>query len=207
MRKIVNGKLNWEPFVLKTDELKNRVKVHTDKSVDIAIIELHDKLLDLVKDKNSSYAQWYGVNPEMFAGENNIEVEASDDVIVIGYPRGYYDNVNLYPIIKSGIIASRWGVGFGGNPCFLIDARLFPGSSGSIVLSKPTDTVIKEGRILVSKEKQFAFLGIYSGEPFKKEKPVNLEDMVIIQKSRFDVGIVWYAHLIEDIINDGKKSD
>ena len=205
MRKIVKDKLIWVPFVLSANELKDRVKVHVDDKVDIAIIDIHDKRLELAKDKSSKYAQTYAVNPEMFAGEDNIIVEASDDILVVGYPRGFYDDVNLYPIIKSGIIASRWGAQFGGNPYFLIDAKLFPGSSGSIVVSKPTNTMVKEGKMLFSKEKQFAFLGIYSGEPFKQENPVDLEDMVIIQKSRFDVGIVWYANLIDEIIDKGKK--
>jgi len=63
--------------------------------------------------------------------------------------------------------------------------------------------ITKDGQLLHSKEKQFAFLGIYSGEPFKLERPIELDDMVITQKSGFNVGIVWYAHLVEEIIEKG----
>jgi hypothetical protein len=109
----------------------------------------------------------------------------------------------LFPIVKSGIVASRWGAPFQGNPCFLIDAKLFPGSSGSIVVSKPQQLAVHDGQLLYAREKQFAFLGIYSGEPFLEEQPVELGDLIVTRKSGFDVGIVWYGHLVGDIIERG----
>ena len=202
LRKLEKDRLQWEAITLSTDELHSRTKVHPNADVDVAIIEVGDLIHDKLKEVGK-YVQWYAVHPENFAGQNNIDVQVSDDVIVIGYPRGYYDQVNLFPIVKAGIIASRWGAHFGGKPCFLIDAKLFPGSSGSIVVSKPIDFVVKDGHILHSREKQFAFLGIYSGEPVRHEKPIELDDMVIIQKSGYNVGVVWYADLVEEIIKDG----
>lgn len=121
---------------------------------------------------------------------------------MIGYPKGYYDDLSLYPIIKSGIIASRWGSNFENNRYFLIDAKLLPGSSGSVVVSKPTNLVVDDG-VRYSKEKQFAFLGIYSGQKYMIENPIDLDDMTITRKISFDLGIVWYADLVEEIIEDG----
>ena len=138
--------------------------------------------------RGEKYANCYAVSCENFAGQNNIHVEASSDVLVVGYPRGFYDDVNLFPVIKSGIIASRWGANFKGEGYFLIDAKLFPGSSGSIVVSKPIDILVKNGQIMHASEKQFAFLGVFSGEPFQHERPVELDDMIIVQKSSFNVG-------------------
>ena len=43
----------------------------------------------------------------------------------------------------------KWGVGFRGDPYFLIDAKLFPGSSGCVLLSKPVDMVMSDGRLLI----------------------------------------------------------
>ena len=115
-------------------------------------------------------------------------------------PRGFYDELNKFPILKSGKLASRHGLNFNGNPYFLIDSKLFPGSSGSVVISEPTDFVLENGNILHSSEKQFAFLGIYSGEPFQQSQPIELDDMTIIRKSGFNVGIVWYGYLVEEIL-------
>ncbi|MBI4525915.1 MAG: trypsin-like peptidase domain-containing protein [Deltaproteobacteria bacterium] len=206
LRREEKGKLLWEPVILTSSELRKRTKLHPDPNVDVAVIEILD-LLESKLDEKKNILQWYGVSEDDFAGQNKIEVEASDDIVVIGYPRSFYDEHNLFPIVKAGIIASRWGANFAGKPFFLIDAKLFPGSSGSIVLSKPRDFVMHRGQLLRSKEKQFAFLGIFSGEPFQQDRPINLENMIIIQKFGYDVGIVWYANLIPEIIKNGTAID
>ena len=202
LRKIEDDGLRGEPVTLTDDELHSRTKVHRDSGVDLAIVDVGDLLTEKIK-AGEKFAQHYAVHPENFAGQNKIEVQVSDDVLVIGYPRGFYDKANLYPIVKSGIIASRWGAHFDGEPYFLIDAKLFPGSSGSIVVSKPTDTVVEDGKLFHSKEKQFAFLGVFSGEPLEYEEPVELDDIVIIRKFGYNVGVVWYSDLIEEIVRSG----
>ena len=131
-------------------------------------------------------------------------MEVADDVVVIGYPRGFYDHTNLYPIVKSGIIASRWGFNFNGLPYFLIDAKLFPGSSGSIVVSKPQNITVDGGMVFCAKEKQFTFLGIYSGELIRQPHPIEMDDITIIRKEGFNLGTVWYGSLVDEIIRDGK---
>lgn len=198
LRKIDGNTIKWEPLILNRDELIKRTKLHPDPKVDVCIIDVLDLLKEKIK--SGTYARWDAVSKENFPGNNNIEVEVSDDAVVIGYPRGFYDKINLFPIVKSGIIASRWGAYFNGKPYFLIDAKLFPGSSGSIVVSKPQNIAIKNGNLMYAKEKQFSFLGIYSGEPF-----IEFDDITITRKFGFNVGIVWYGHLIEDIIKKETK--
>ena len=145
------------------------------------------------------------VDEERFPRPKQISVAAADDVIVIGYPRSFYDRAQLFPIVKLGVIASKWGSHFNGQPYFLIDAKLFPGSSGSLVISKPQDVAVISGQLKYSKEKNFAFLGVYSGEPFQSDqRPIELESMVITQKLGFNVGIVWYGNLVEEIIQNGQ---
>lgn len=203
LRKIVDGHLSWESVVLSREQLLQRAKFHADSSVDVAVVRVQDLLLERFAKNDAQYLQPFSVSRENFAGENNINVQASDDVVVTGYPRGYYDEFNLFPIIKGGIVASRWGANFGGKPYFLIDAKLFPGSSGSVVVSKPIDIAVRDGQVLHAKEKQFAFLGIYSGEPFLEGRTIEAEDLTIKQKLGFNLGIVWYAWLVEEIIDKG----
>lgn len=203
LRKTDNKKILWDPVTIPKDELLKRAKFHPNENVDVCIIDILDLLTDRVIG-NDRYLQWYGVSKKNLPGSNNIFVEVAEDVIVIGYPRGFYDRVNLFPIVKSGIVASRWGASFGGEPYFLIDAKLFPGSSGSIVVSKPKDVVVVDGKMMFAKEKQFAFLGIYSGEPIAEYTPIEMEDITIIRKSGFNLGIVWYGYLVEEIISSGK---
>jgi len=203
IRKIVDDKIVWEPIILEATEYKKRLKLHTDSTVDIAVLRVLDLLTECMR-AEKNLMSWSAVSEENSPGNNNISVEVADDVVIIGYPKGFYDEKNVFPIVKSGIIASRWGTNFNGMPAFLIDAKLFPGSSGSIVITKPIDTVVVDGRLLTAKEKQFAFLGVYSGEPFLQQEPINLDDMIIIRKDSFNLGIVWYGQLVADIIRKGK---
>lgn len=204
LRKITNGSISWEPITLDRAAIVARAKLHVNPEVDVCAIHILDLITDArILSEGVDYLDWYGVSSDNFAGNNKINPHVTSDAVVVGYPRGFYDQVNLFPIVKSGIIASRWGANFQGKPYFLIDAKLFPGSSGSIVISKPTDVVVENGKFFHATEKQFAFLGIYSGEPYQAHSPIEFDDLTIIRKTGFNVGIVWYGHLVEEIISRG----
>lgn len=202
LRKRDGEAINWEPITLNSVELQQRAKFHPDPEVDVCIINVLDLITQKIK-AGGDFLQWCAVSKDNFPGENKINVDIASKAVVIGYPRGFYDQFNKFPIVKSGILSSRWGLNFNGKPYFLIDAKLFPGSSGSVVISEPTNIVVDNGQVFHSPEKQFAFLGIYSGEPFQQSAPIEMDDITIIRKSGFNVGIVWYASLIEDIIDNG----
>jgi len=204
IRKIINGQPVWEPIELQKEILIERARFHPDQSIDVCIIDIYSLLKDKLNDGNQ-YMVWFAVSKENLPGENKIHPEVASDAIVVGYPRGFYDQHNIFPIVKSGIIASKWGAFFNQKSYFLIDAKLFPGSSGSVVLSKPTNLLVEAGNLFHNSEKQFAFLGIFSGELCQQHHPIEFEDITITRKSGFNVGIVWYGQLVEDIINNGIK--
>ena len=106
-----------------------------------------------------------------------------------------------------GIIASQWKSNFNGNPYFLIDSKLFHGSSGSIVLSKPSNIVEYRGRIFHTEEKDYAFLGILSGSPYINQQILESGDLTIVKQQTFDLSIVWYSYLIAEIIKSGLHAD
>lgn len=58
---------------------------------------------------------------------------AIENVTFIGYPNGLYDDKNKVSIIRQGITATPIWNDFKGEEVFLIDAGVFPGSSGSPV--------------------------------------------------------------------------
>ena len=77
----------------------------------------------------------------------------------------------------------------------MIDAKLFHGSSGGLVISKPLDIAVINGNVMTSKDKQYTFLGIYSGE-YTHPNPDGTEES-------FGLGLVWYSYLVPEIINKG----
>ena len=203
VRKVVGQGIVWEPVILDVTQIKKRLKLHTDSEVDVAILRVDDLLRERMKPGNI-YMTSSSVSEEDLPENKNISAEVADDVVIIGYPKGFYDEKNIFPIVKSGIIATRWGMNFNDMPVFLIDAKLFPGSSGSIVVTKPISSIVAEGPMKDKRETQFAFLGIYSGEPFRQQEPIDLDDITIIRKDSFNVGTVWYGKLVVDIVKKGK---
>lgn len=185
------GVLKWIEVTLNKDELRQKTKVLPDYGIDVAVIDVRDKVkeaLDPINDINVTIAP---IHESELADKSRFPIEVCDDVMVVGYPGGYYDVANLYPIVKNGTIASMWGADFRGTKGFAIDAKLFPGSSGSLVITKPCKEDLQDGKYLVfKKEKLFYCLGVYSGEP-------------LFNGETFDLGQVWYYSLIPETISNG----
>ena len=58
--------------------------------------------------------------------------------------------------------------------------------------------------LAIFKEKQFVFLGIYSGEPLLEHQPVvDTDDLTVVRKIGVNAGIVWYGSLVDEIIKMG----
>lgn len=61
------------------------------------------------------------------------KIDALESVTFVGYPNGIWDKANLLPVARRGATASPLAIDFENTPCFLIDASVFGGSSGSPV--------------------------------------------------------------------------
>ena len=206
-RKVTAQGYEWIPITLSGQDLYKRCKFHEIDEVDVALVEVVDLLLDVLSGSEGKQLMAFdSIGEGQIPGENTFPVEVGDDVLVVGYPRGFYDEHSKFPIVKSGIIASRWGFPFSGKRHFLVDAKLFPGSSGSLVISKPTNVGSMDGKIFYTRsgKKEFLFLGIFSGEYYQRNNPIETEDFILISKEGFNLGIVWYYDLIPEIISRGK---
>lgn len=105
------------------------------------------------------------------------DVSFGNDLLVVGYPLGFYDSTHNTPIIRNATIASVYPLPFQDKDYFLIDSHLHEGTSGSPVILKSTNYLI----------------GINSGSHSRHptDEDINLNN-------------VWYAKLIPEIIS-GKK--
>lgn len=200
MREVKNGKIEWVPIRLSKNELLARTKLHPDPQVDVVAIKIDDLQIKLVTENTGrKIIGGIQLSNSNMPSPQQPTIEATTDVVICSYPHGFYDKENKFPIIKSGIISSSWGANFNGSPHFLVDAKLFPGSSGGLVISKPADVAMINGHLMHSKEKQYVFLGIYSGEYYYEKK----ENGKVVLKEDYGLGIVWYSTLVPQIINNG----
>lgn len=140
--------------VFNIQEIDKIVKGHPNPDVDIAIMECTG--LFIAKENELYYKC---VDYSMLADFHESELSVAENVYFIGYPDGRYDSVNNLPLIRTGMISSHPLFDFNGLPQFIIDAQVFPGSSGSPVYIDLTFENFKNEQIVVG-ERKLKLLGI-----------------------------------------------
>lgn len=194
-------KIEWLPIVIDKAELSKRMKLHANSSVDVVAIDVSDILTKvMLENQDKGIMIPIALTNKNLPDNQPLTIDVTSDVVVASYPKGFYDDENKFPIVKSGIIASAWGLNFKGNPIFEIDAQLFPGSSGGLVISKPTNIAMFEKKMHYSKIKQFVFLGVYSGEYRWQEVEEFDNGTKKVRNYSYGLGNVWYSYLIPQII-------
>lgn len=209
LRKNDGGVIKWEPITLSKEELLASIKLHQQSGVDVALIDITTYIKNIISDIAAKKISNNLFLPVTLSNNNlpenqPITIDVTSDIIIASYPKGFYDKVNKFPIVKSGIVASAWGADFNGLPIFQIDAQLFPGSSGGLVISKPTNIATIDGNLKFSKTKQFVLLGVYSGE-FKWYEEIEIAGTKYKMGNSYCLGNVWYSYLIPQIISSGIK--
>lgn len=148
-------------------------------TIDIVAIEIPNSVLDGCFVKPFSVQDLPPVDLQLDAGE---------DVLIAGYPLGHYDDVNNFPLVRRGTVATLYGAPFKGRPYFEVDAKLHEGTSGAPVLLKPTNIVHRTSVPFAMMSAPVSFLlGIHS------------EGIDIREGESLDINRVWYASLIRDI--------
>ncbi len=167
---------------------KNLWLVHPQLGKDVDIIAL-----PIDGDKLHQYAFTYFCPGDFIPSE--IDLSIGDDILVIGYPLGVRDTVYNFPIVRNATIASVYSIPFEGKPRFLIDSRLHRGTSGSPVLTKPTDIIrTTDGSVMQQPGslRRF-FLGVHSETYDIPTRDPDIDEPL-------GLNYVWYARLIPEII-------
>ena len=71
--------------------------------------------------------------------ETVLDIGLVEEILFVGYPSGISDQFHNLPVARRGITATPASVDYEGRPVFLIDASVYPGSSGSPVFIYNTD--------------------------------------------------------------------
>lgn len=117
---------------------------------------------------------------------NDINLKGGDAATVIGYPYEVLDHQHYFPVMRYAVIASPYLTGFNDEPCFVIDSTQQPGSSGSPVITSPSNWYLKHNGDRIHGDA--SLLGIHSGSVVAEE----------------NVGLyqVWHAELIDIILQE-----
>lgn len=207
LRRVRESGADWLPVEISHNELGTRLHLHPNSQVDVAAIDVLGLIQREIMSRIGPTGKgpvdvipWSAVSADNFPGISRLQVRTGDDVLVVGYPRAIYDRFNKLPILKKAALITPWNERYEGWDAFLIDARLFEGSSGSIVVTRPTNLLLDKGQWLQSDTPQFLFLGVYSGEPdyaHRSTQNVPTSGTGESQSGIADLGVVWYYYNIE----------
>jgi Trypsin-like peptidase domain len=120
-------------FTVGFDDFENQWIPHPDKDVDLCAM-LFQPLRSQAEIQGKSIFNCEIDNSYILSKADLEELSAVEEVLMIGYPNGLWDEVNNLPLIRRGTTATHPAVDFQGRSTTVIDAACFPGSSGSPVL-------------------------------------------------------------------------
>jgi len=140
-----------------------RWQFHPDPNVDLAILPFNPDLQQLKQDGKPPFIKFL-TNHHIPTTQQWLNLDAIEDILMVGYPNGLWDEKNIKPIIRRGITASHPAIAFNGKREFLIDAACFPGSSGSPVYILDHRWRDKQTGSF-SEGERFYFLGILRAGP------------------------------------------
>lgn len=187
------------------DNMKDRWVTHPDDQIDIAAMPITKAIMDELK-KNNKEIFYKSIPNSIIPSKEELKskVDAIEEVIFIGYPRGIYDTKNLMPIVRKGISATPIAIDFEDKPHFLIDGAVFPGSSGSpVFICNMGSYPMKRGGIAIGN--RILFLGILGamrtypeGIEYIPLPTIQVPGMYYLQV--LNLGIVYKSNLIIDLI-------
>ncbi len=104
---------------------------HPNENVDLVAIPLKYILTELKKKNVEVF--YISTSEERIPNEENQrkDLKSIENVWMIGYPKGLWDEKNNLPITRQGITATNPYVDYNGKKEFLIDMPVYGGSSGS----------------------------------------------------------------------------
>lgn len=106
-------------------------------------------------------------------------------VAIIGYPYGMGNDV--WPIWKTGHIASDPNVGYKGTTAFLVDATTRPSMSGAPVFFQSAGPFYySQGKPAVNSQVEVVFLGVYAGRIHEKA----------------EIGRVWRPQALREMLDN-----
>lgn len=166
-----NPKLG-DSVTINIENLTEMFFLHPDESVDLAICNISNLYNQITQNlKQDIFIRTIPI--EMIPAESET-FDALEDVLFVGYPDGIFDQKNHLPIMRKGITASPFEVDFNGGKKFIIDAQVFPGSSGSPVFVKEQN--MKNGNLRLGSERYF-FVGVIS-RVFQRNQIGNFKQVI-----------------------------
>ncbi len=197
--------IDTEHMIFNIHKFETYWKKHPDPEVDLCAMAIGPFIADAEKKGNRYY--YLPLLTEYIPSDSQLRnLTTLEEITMIGYPNGLWDEYNNKPILRKGITATHIACEYNGRKEFLIDAACFPGSSGSPVFiinegmyfDKKTNIVHSNDRILL--------IGVlYAGPVQSLDGEIKIIEVPTIQKPiaishlPINLGLVISAKRIKEL--------
>lgn len=149
------------------EDFQNVWTFHPDAEIDLCAAPI-DRLISL---RRQAGREPYVKGPsqrDIWPDTKLQMLRAVEDVLMVGYPNGLWDDVNYLPLVRRGITATHPAVDFCGRSGGVVDIAAFPGSSGSpIAIANDGLVTMKNGSVAAGR--RYVLLGVLYGGPVMTE--------------------------------------
>lgn len=192
-------------FSLDEDYLQNKSFGHPSADVDIQAIYMNN--VPFKRERPNRKPLVFSISDDIVPDKTKLEeLFAIEDVVFVGYPNSMWDEVNHLPIVRTGTTASLLTMDFNGQPKFLIDASVFPGSSGSpVFILNETFYGNRQGNLVMGS--RVLFLGVISSVYLRNDMadieiiPVPTTNKPVARvKQMIDLGVVEKAITVVETV-------
>lgn len=167
---------------LEAEEFSGLYTEHPDPNIDLACLNI-----SLISQPEQEIF-YKTIHPEIMSDFTEPDFLPGKEVWFVGYPENRFDATHNLPILRKGSIASVPKVDFNGQKQMVIDAQVFPGSSGS-----PVFTVLGT---------KYKFVGVVTETMIRHQKlqaiPVGVAAGV---QQVLGLGIILKATLVKELID------
>ncbi len=145
---------NGEPIakshhIFQFDGFEHMWIPHPEHEVDLCVMPIAP-LQQVAANENKSLF-YLGLDKSLIPTKAEMDdMVLMEEITMVGYPNGIWDEVNNMPVFRRGISATHPNLDWNGRPEFLIDAACFPGSSGSpVFLFNQSGFATKSGGMVI----------------------------------------------------------
>ena len=197
-KKYIPGKT----FIYHISDFEEAWIPHPDKNVDLCVLPL-SRFYDNLKPEDGHIYAMYLTEDHLLSKHDWDDVSHIEEVTIVGYPDGVWDTQNHLPLVRRGITASSIHYDFDGQPEFIVDAAIFPGSSGSPIylynsgIFPARDGILRGNRLRLLGINRAVKVHFLAGEVYDPDNP-NTNSKRIELKVPNGLGIASHARKLLD---------
>lgn len=159
-----NGKAkDGENYRIVCPDFENRWIKHPNSDIDLCYLPLGNEINQLKASGIEVFLNYLSLDIIPIS-EKAEELDMLEEIVMIGYPNGIWDDINNKPIFRTGTTATHPKLDYRGKKEFVIDMACFPGSSGSpVLLVNQGSYIAKHGDIMMGQDRVYLLGVLYAG--------------------------------------------